>query len=314
MSSPSTLTSAAMALFVVSGLVAAQTKPPTQGQPVPPLEIAQAQLRALNYRFIDAAGDASGSLMSALTAQDFLLTEHDGTWRTRAEFLAQRRSPESLLGSACDEVHVRLFGPVALVNGVVCTRAEDASDTVSRTAGGIEWITTRYTDVHVWSGTQWQLVSVQNTRLKPGVAVMPQTAIAPDSVRWTGQDPIGAEAEVLHVLNDNYVKAFREADVAWYDAHLTPDYLVVSGDGSQQNRAAALVHFAQPTFATRMKSFPVGKVNIRRFGDVALIHAENDYELKDGRKGISRYTDIWHLKDGVWRCVAAHITVFKAPA
>jgi ketosteroid isomerase-like protein len=89
--------------------------------------------------------------------------------------------------------------------------------------------------------------------------------------------------------------------------------VVVNGDGSLHDRAAALARFAQPTFATSMTSFPVGKVTVRRFGDVALIHAENAYELKDGRKGVSRYTDIWHQRDGRWLCIAAHITVHKAP-
>jgi hypothetical protein len=60
---------------------------------------------------------------------------------------------------------------------------------------------------------------------------------------------------------------------------------------------------------------PVGHVlRIRCFDDVAIIHAENDYELKDGRTGISRYTDIWVKQiDDAWKCVAAHITVFRAP-
>ena len=69
----------------------------------------------------------------------------------------------------------------------------------------------------------------------------------------------------------------------------------------------ALANFAQPTFATRMKSFPVGKVQIRRFGAIALIHAENAYELKDGRRGVSRYTDVWQKKEGRWLCILAHI-------
>ena len=115
------------------------------------------------------------------------------------------------------------------------------------------------------------------------------------------------------MLNENYVNAFREADAAWYDRHLAPDYVVVYGDGSFHDRASALADFAKPTFATSIRSFPVGDVRIRRFGDVALIHAENAYELKDGRRGVSRYTDIWHKQDGRWRCVAAHITVHRAP-
>jgi len=63
-----------------------------------------------------------------------------------------------------------------------------------------------------------------------------------------------------------------------------------------------------------MRSFPVAQVRVRQFGDVALIHASNDYLLKDGRSGESRYTDIWHRQGGRWRCVAAHITVHRAPA
>jgi ketosteroid isomerase-like protein len=122
---------------------------------------------------------------------------------------------------------------------------------------------------------------------------------------------------VLHELNENYVRAFREADVAWYDAHLAPSYLAIVADGSLHDRASALARFAQPTFATAMKRFPVGAVNVRRLGDTALIHAENAYELNDGRCGVSRYTDIWHRgppTGGRWMCVAAHITTLQDPA
>ena len=120
---------------------------------------------------------------------------------------------------------------------------------------------------------------------------------------------------VLRLLNEKYVNAFREADVGWYDAHLADDYVVISGDGSFHDRAAALANFARADLRdARWSSFPVDKVSIRRFDDVALIHAENAYELKDGRRGISRYTDIWVKRDGRWLCVAAHITVHRAPA
>jgi ketosteroid isomerase-like protein len=172
----------------------------------------------------------------------------------------------------------------------------------------------RYTDVYVWNGAAWRLVSVQNTPIKDAVAVRQQTGTTPAHAPWQGQDPAGDDLAVLRTLNENYVKAFREADVAWYDAHLAPDYAVASGDGSFHDRAAALTNFAKPSFAMHMKSFPVDNVNIRRFDDVALIHAENAYELKDGRKGVSRYTDIWHKQNGRWLCIAAHITVHKAPA
>lgn len=287
------------ALFVLSGLVSGTVA----AAPVPAQEIAEAQLRAINHRFVGATVDIHGDLMEALTHEDFLLTESDGSWHGRAEFVARMRRQAPLPNAASEGMQVRLFGPVALVHGVFA--APDADGRVVRV---------RYTDVHVWNDTAWQLVSVHNTRLADGVAVPARQGSAPVQTRWQGHDPVGDETSVLRLLNDHYVAAFRGADIAWYEAHLAPDYVMVSGDGSLLDRAAALQRFAQPTFATSMRSFPVGQVNVRRFHDLALIHAENAYVLKDGRTGVSRYTDIWHRRDGRWLCVAAHITGQRAPA
>ena len=292
-------TSPIPALFVLSGLVASAGP----ASPVPPLELAEIQLRAINHRFVNVDIDPDGHLMDALTDEDFLLTDGDGTWHDRAGFLAQVRQRSPLDGASVEDMRLRLFGPVALVHAVLAIAAVDG-----------KLVRVRYTDIHVWTGTAWHLVSAQNTPLQNAVAVSQQTGTASAHSPWQGEDPIGDDLDVLRALNQNYVKAFRDADVAWYDAHLAPDYVVTSGDGSFHDRTAALANFANPTFATHFRSFPVERVSVRRFGDVALIHAENAYELKDHRRGVSRYTDIWHKRGGRWLCIAAHITVLKAPA
>jgi uncharacterized protein (TIGR02246 family) len=288
--------SSVAALLMLSGVVSGAA------QPVPALDIAEAQLRAINHRFVSATAGITADLMEDLTHQDFLLTDSDGAWRRRAEFVAQMRRQPALRAAWSEDMHVRLFGPVALVHGVFTAR--DRAGSLARV---------RYTDVHVWSDRAWRLVSVQNTPLADGVEVEPRSANRPVPAAWKGRDRTGDDASLLRALNESYVKAFREADVAWYGAHLAPDYVMVSSDGALWDRAAALSRFAQPTFATAMRSFPVDKVTVRRFHDVALIHAENAYQLKDGRKGVSRYTDIWHKQDGRWLCIAAHINVHKAP-
>ncbi len=286
-------------LFVLSGLVASAAP----ASAVPPQELAEIQLRAINHRFVNLDIDPDGKLMEALTDEDFLLTDADGTWHDRAGFLAQMRRRAPQVGAFDDDVRVRLFGPVALVHAVFTGATGDG-----------EAARFRYTDVHVWTGKAWSLVSAQSTVIKSAVTVPQQSGTSPAHEPWQGQDPSGDDLAVLRALNQNYVKAFREADVAWYDAHLAPDYVVISGDGSVHNRAEALANFARPTFATHFRSFPVDRVTVRRFDDVALIHAENAYELKDHRKGVSRYTDIWHKRDGRWLCIAAHITLHKVPA
>lgn len=284
-------------LFVAAGFAGGVA----QASPVPPPVIAEAQLRAIHHRFVDAFVAENVDFMDALIGEDFQYMDRDGTWLRRADFLARMRQPSTLGGASYEDVRVRLFGHVAVVHAVLAGLGKDG--TVSKA---------RDTNVYFWDGTAWRLVSAQTTPLKDGVAVQQRTGIAPAHLPWQGRDPTGNDLAVLRTLNENYVQAFRAADVAWYDAHLSPDYVVVHGDGSFHDRAAALADFAQPYFATHMKSFPVHDVSIRRYGDVALIHAENDYETRDGRKGINRYTDLWLKRAGKWRCIAAHITVHKA--
>jgi ketosteroid isomerase-like protein len=275
----------------------------TQTALAPPADLAQVQLRAINHRFVNAFAAPDHAWMAALTAQDFLLTSAGGDWLTREQHLQIMRERPLPRQVSYDNLQVRLFGDVALLHGVF--EAVNASNTQQRM---------RCTDVYHWNGVQWQLVSAQSTAIKDNVSNAINRAPEPAHTAWQGQDPSGEDEAVLFELNANYVKAFREANVGWYAAHLAPDYVVISSDGSLNDRARALADFAKPTFANFMKSFPVDKVQIRRFGDVALIHAENAYEMKDGRTGISRYTDIWHKQaNGKWLCIAAHITAHKVP-
>lgn len=252
------------------------------------------QLRAIDSRIVDACSIRSRAQCEALVDRDFLFIDIDGAWLQRDAFLAQPR----FAGIVGDTVQVRLFGEVAVLHGGF--RGDNAH--------------VRYTHVYAWRDGQWRLVSAQETPIKAGADANDDLATAPIAVRpWRGVDPTGDDIAVLTALNAQYVQAFRDADVAWYDAHLAPDYRVVFGDGSIHDRAAALADFAIPYFAEGIAAFPLDHVRVRRFGAVALIHAENAYTLKDGRKGANRYTDIWVKRAGRWWCVAAHITVHAPP-
>jgi hypothetical protein len=270
--------------------------------PLPSPALAQAQLRAVNDRFVNGVAIANDEHIDALAAQDFLLTSVNGDWIDRAQYIASRDKRTKDRVVSHDDVRVRLFGSVALLQGVFETTSYDAKTT-----------RVRYTNVYHWKGKNWRLVSAQNTAMRQGVAKSQVVGVAPAIRQWEGEDAGGDDDVVLRVLNANYVRAFRDADVAWYNAHLSDDYTVTSSDGSLHDRAKALADFARPVFATSLRSFPVDNVRIRRFDDVALIHAENNFELKDGRKGVSRYTDIWRKQSsGRWQCIAAHITTKKA--
>lgn len=272
--------------------------------PPPAPAVAEAQLRALNHRYLSAFAVADGDFVGGLLAPDFLLTSVAGEWLGREQYLAQLRRPSIAGGLSYDDVRVRMVGSVGLVHGLFEASGDQGAA-----------VRVRYTDVYYWNGVSWQLINAQHTMLRPGVAKQQERGSAPACAPWAGQDPAGDDGEVLCELNSSYVRAFREANVSWYDAHLAHDYVVVNSDGSFHDRARGLAEFAKPVFATFMRSFPVDKVRIRRFDDVALAHAENAYERKDGLKGVNRYTDIWQKQaDGGWCCLAAHITTHKLPS
>jgi ketosteroid isomerase-like protein len=268
----------------------------TASVPAPASALAEAQLRVINHRFVSGFMHADGDFMETLTNSDFLLTDASGQWLGRAEHLELMREPSPLDGVSYRDVEVRLFGPTALVHGVF-----------EATAPGGKVIRVRYLDVYSWDGAAWRLVNAQNTRIKDGVSTALQRGPTMTYGSWSRRDPEGEDPDVLEKLNESYVQAFRDSNAPWYDKHLARDYVVIYPDGSYHDRNGALANFAQPTFATHMKSFSLDQVRIRRYGDVALIHAQNVAELKNGRQVTSRYTDIWHKQDGRWLCIAAHI-------
>lgn len=232
-------------------------------------------------------------------APDMLYTAPSGDWQGLHEFLAAATP-----GQHEHDATFRVFDDFALAEG---RRMRDMPASSPAEV--------RYTYAYARGGSgRWVLVSAQETFVKTSAAA----AMAPDppQASTTGvlrDPPDGDDYAVLSMLNARYVEAFRKADAGWYDVHLAPDYRVVNGDGSLHERREALADFALPYFDRHIRSFPVDAVRIRIFGQMALIHAENAYLLKDGRSGINRYTDIWRKTPAGWRCVSAHITVFRPP-
>lgn len=261
---------------------------------------AEAELRAANHARVQAQIAADRQALSRLIDEDFRYTGADGVWLDRAAYLdavGERALPAT---TSYDDVRVQVFDDVALVHGTLVS--VQANGSAART---------RYTDVYR-RDRSWRLVTEQLSPLADAQKSALIRESAPTHAPWQGEYPTGNDEQILQTLNLGYVQAFLDSNVAWYDAHLAPEYLVVFGDGTFHDKGSLLVAAAHPV--TNMKSFPTVQVAIRRFGNVALIHAENPYERKDGLKGVNRYTDIWHKRDGHWTCIAAHVTRHKLPS
>jgi ketosteroid isomerase-like protein len=127
-------------------------------------------------------------------------------------------------------------------------------------------------------------------------------------IRTAPAGPTGEPArrrETLEALNHAYVRSVQVSDVAWFEEHLSEDFLNSNPDCSLVDRAGFLAQVGQPCPVSGLRA---EDVRIRLLGDVAVIHARTRYVRPDGQPGAGRYTDIWHWRDGRWRCVAAHVS------
>ena len=114
------------------------------------------------------------------------------------------------------------------------------------------------------------------------------------------------DRETLEGLNRDYVQSVLTSNVARFDEILAPDFRNSGPEGTLTDRPGFLGVVARPS---NLKTLTAEDVEIRIFGDSAIIHARTVYETADGRQGNGRYTDVWQRqRDGRWLAVAAHVT------
>jgi ketosteroid isomerase-like protein len=112
------------------------------------------------------------------------------------------------------------------------------------------------------------------------------------------------DVKMLEQLNEAFIASLRTSDVAWFERHLSDDFLNTNTDGSFVDRKAFLALITPPL---PLADFACEDVLIRILGDVALIHARSKYRKPGGAPGAWRYSDIWQRRDGRWVCVGAQV-------
>ena len=114
-----------------------------------------------------------------------------------------------------------------------------------------------------------------------------------------------SDKATLERLNQEYVDAFMNADVAWYREHLADDFVVIESDGSVFNKAEFLTNTAK---GPDVADYQLQKVEVRIYGSVALVQATGLWTGKEGSKGLSRYIDVYVKEGDGWKTVSAQIT------
>jgi Domain of unknown function (DUF4440) len=110
------------------------------------------------------------------------------------------------------------------------------------------------------------------------------------------------------LLNEQYIDAFMDSGVTWYQEHLAEDFVCIEADGSVLDKSAFLRLAAAGPDVTE---YVLESVHIRLYGIVAIVQATGRFKRPDGSSGVSRYIDNYAHLDGAWKVVTAQIT--RAP-
>jgi hypothetical protein len=121
----------------------------------------------------------------------------------------------------------------------------------------------------------------------------------------TQSDSVESDLDRLETLNAGFIRSVRDSNVAWFEEHLSKDFLNSNADGTIVDRAAFLAQIARPC---PVSNFSVEDVRIRLFGETAIAHGRTTYVKSDGTAGTGRYTDVYVHQGERWLCVSADVT------
>jgi len=114
-----------------------------------------------------------------------------------------------------------------------------------------------------------------------------------------------SDEQTLQRLNQEYVNAFMNADVDWYRDHLADEFVVIESDGTVLNKEQFLRNTIK---GPDVADYKLHEVDIRIYGNAALVRATGVWTREDGKMGMSRYTDVYVRQNGSWKTVSAQIT------
>jgi len=114
-----------------------------------------------------------------------------------------------------------------------------------------------------------------------------------------------SDKSTLERLNQEYVDAFMNADVDWYRQHLAEEFICIESDGSLVHKEKFLTNVAR---GPDVGDYRLEQVDVRIYGDAALVVATGRWTGKNGSKGMSRYIDVYVKQSDEWKTVSAQIT------
>jgi ketosteroid isomerase-like protein len=124
-----------------------------------------------------------------------------------------------------------------------------------------------------------------------------------------------ADETTLIAVNRQFIQNFLNNDTAEHTRIIHANFLFIGKDGSLHDRKEYMAGWAHGYDQKLIPEFVLEEVQVRIFGDMALIVAKTrDKTMRDGQWtiGETRYTDTYIKEKGEWKCVQVQLTRMPA--
>lgn len=123
------------------------------------------------------------------------------------------------------------------------------------------------------------------------------------------EEPVKSDQEILIELEQAWNEAFYRKDVKFIEGLLADEFVATYDDGSRGDKARELAlveEFNQQVISSTQDEFAV-----KVYGDTAVVWFTLRLAgMRQGQRAevTYRYTDVWVLQDGRWKCVSTQST------
>jgi ketosteroid isomerase-like protein len=120
---------------------------------------------------------------------------------------------------------------------------------------------------------------------------------------------IETDMDQLRKLNATFINNFVTSDTVSHSKIIHRDFVCITGSGSLLGRRDYLQGWTEGFKGITYWDYRDEDIKI--FGNVALVHAQNKYIAEaEGKEitGMSMYTDIYLKENNEWKCIQAQIT------
>ncbi len=116
---------------------------------------------------------------------------------------------------------------------------------------------------------------------------------------------IVSDLEILHELNEHYIRSVEHSDTRWFEANLAQNFFNSNPDRTLVDRAGFLQQIGKKSLVTKIVATDV---SITVLDNLAVVRARTTYKKPDGQEGTGHYMDHWRNFEGRWLCVYGDVT------